>query len=50
LKERDTRGEPNIGEAPKYVYGASKRGEAPLLKFLPLSLEGEGDTGGEGDK
>jgi len=31
------------------LRGASKRGEAPLLKFFPLSLEGEGDTGGEGD-
>jgi len=27
----------------------SKRGVAPLLIFFPLSLEGEGDTGGEGD-
>jgi hypothetical protein len=27
-----------------------KRGKAPLLKKpLPLSLKGEGDTGGEGD-
>jgi len=26
-----------------------KRGEAPLLKIFPLSLEGEGDTGGESD-
>jgi len=27
----------------------SKRGYAPLLIFFPLSLVGEGDTGGEGD-
>jgi hypothetical protein len=26
-----------------------KRGNAPLPKIFPLSLEGEGDTGGEGD-
>jgi len=26
-----------------------KRGNDPLSKFLPLSLEGEGDTGGESD-
>jgi len=25
----------------------SKRGEAPLFNILPLSFEGEGDTGGE---
>jgi len=28
----------------------SKRGEAPSFYFLPLSFEGEGDTGGEVDK
>jgi len=33
----------------KYHKGVSKRGKAPLPRFLPLSLEGEGDTGGEGD-
>jgi len=27
-----------------------KRGFASLLMFFPLSLEGEGDTGGEVDK
>jgi hypothetical protein len=27
-----------------------KRGETPLPKNLPLSLPGEGDTGGEVDK
>ena len=31
--------------------GVSKRGEAPLFKkYFPLSLIGEGDTGGEVDK
>jgi len=33
----------------KYRKGVSKRGYAPLLRFFPLSLEGEGDTGGKGD-
>jgi hypothetical protein len=27
-----------------------KRGEASLIKFFPLSFEGEGDTGGEVEK
>ena len=27
----------------------SLRGAKPLRKFFPVSLEGEGDTGGEGD-
>jgi len=29
--------------------GASKRGRSPSSFFLPLSFEGEGDTGGEVD-
>jgi len=49
LRERDTKGEPNIGKAPKYVLGVFKRGFAPLPELFPLSLEGEGDTGGEGE-
>jgi len=31
-------------------HGESKRGFASLINQLPLSFEGEGDTGGEVDK
>jgi hypothetical protein len=31
-------------------YEESKRGFASLKNLLPLSFEGEGDTGGEVDK
>jgi hypothetical protein len=35
----------------KYLKGEFKRGFAPLYKIiLPLSFEGEGDTGGEVEK
>jgi len=33
----------------RHTKGELKRGFAPLLRFFPLSLEGEGDTGGKGD-
>jgi hypothetical protein len=32
------------------ICEGSKRGEAPLFIFLPLSFEGEGERGGEVDK
>jgi len=33
-----------------FSLGAFKRGASPSFLFLPLSLIGEGDTGGEVDK
>jgi hypothetical protein len=31
------------------IFVAYKRGSSPSSFFFPLSLEGEGDKGGEGD-
>jgi len=50
LKERDTKGESKRDKASKCACREFKRDEVPLPQFFPLSLEGEGDTGGEGDK
>jgi hypothetical protein len=34
-------------KCPDTYLGEFKRGETPLFMSLPLSFEGEGDTGGE---